>query len=209
MSCVLKKPISLKVSAFQQLQLYGEQKNLERTSHYRYAKKLGTSYGILLHWMSLLISQLLLVFIRGVNLDFQITEELASVCSTHGRTSGEDIFMEVHKTLQDYNLQWNQLRGVTVDGGKNMAGVKKGLVELIRKQLEDLQLPSALFIHCIMHQQALYGKDLDISCILKPVISAVNFIRGHALNHRQFKAFLEEIDKPTDRIDKCSRPVKV
>ncbi|XP_076354147.1 general transcription factor II-I repeat domain-containing protein 2 isoform X1 [Tachypleus tridentatus] len=113
----------------------------------------------------------------------------------------EDIFMEVHKTLQDYNLQWNQLRGVTIDGGKNMAGVKKGLVGLIRKQLEDLQLPSALFIHCIIHQQALCGKDLDISCILKPVISAVNFIWGHALYHHQFKAFLEEIDS-----DFCDSP---
>ncbi|XP_076322403.1 protein FAM200B-like [Tachypleus tridentatus] len=75
-----------------------------------------------------------------------------------------------------------------------MAGVKKGLVGLIRKQLEDLQLPSTLFIHCIIHQPALCEKDLDISCVLKPVISAVNFIRGHALNHRQFKAFLKDID---------------
>ena len=57
----------------------------------------------------------LLVFIHGVNLDFQITEELASVCSMHGTTTRKDIFMEVQKTLQDYNLQWNQLRGVTVD----------------------------------------------------------------------------------------------
>ncbi|XP_076036545.1 general transcription factor II-I repeat domain-containing protein 2-like [Oratosquilla oratoria] len=136
----------------------------------------------------------LLVFIRGVNLDFQITEELASVCSIHGTTPGKDIFMEVQKTLQDYSLQWNQLRGVTVDGGKNMAGVRKGLVGQIRTQLEDLQNLGALFIHCIIHQQALCGKDLDISCVLKPVVSAVNFIRGHALNHRQFQGFLEEID---------------
>ena len=70
----------------------------------------------------------LLVFIRGVNLDFHITEELASVCSMHGTTIREDIFMKVQKTLQGYNLQLNQLRCVTVDGGKNMAGVRKGLV---------------------------------------------------------------------------------
>ena len=143
----------------------------------------------------------LLVFIRGVNSDFQITEELASVCSMHGTTTGKDIFMEVQKTLQDYNLQWNHLRGVTVDGGKNMAGGRKGLVGQIRTQLEDLQIPSALFIHCIIHQQALCGKNLDISCVLKPVVSAVNFIRGHALNHRQFQAFLEEIDS-----DFCDLP---
>ena len=143
----------------------------------------------------------LLVFIRGINLDFQITEEFASVCRMHGTTTGKDIFMEVQNTLQDCSLQWNQLRGVTVDGGKNMAGVRNGLVGQIRTQLEDLKIPGTLFIHCIIHQQALCVKDLDISCVLKPVISAVNFIREHSLNYRQFQAFLEEIDS-----DFCDLP---
>ena len=67
----------------------------------------------------------LLVYIRGVNLDFQMTEELASVCSMHGTTTGKDIFTEVQNALQNYDLQWNKLRGVTVDGGKNMAGMRK------------------------------------------------------------------------------------
>ena len=52
----------------------------------------------------------------------------------------------------------------------------------------------AQFIHDIIHQQALCGKYLDIYCVLKPVISAVNFIRGHELKHRQLQTFLEEID---------------
>ena len=34
----------------------------------------------------------LLIFIRGVNLDFEITEQLASVCSMHGTTTSEDFF---------------------------------------------------------------------------------------------------------------------
>ena len=46
----------------------------------------------------------LLIFIRGVNLDFKITEQLASVCSMHGTISGEDLFLEVEKTLQCYRL---------------------------------------------------------------------------------------------------------
>ena len=82
-----------------------------------------------------------------------------------------------------------------------MAGVRKGLIGQIRTQLEDLQIPDPLYIHCIIHQQALCGKNLDISCVLKPVVSAVNFIRGHALHHRQFQAFLEEIDS-----DFCDLP---
>ncbi|XP_076354394.1 general transcription factor II-I repeat domain-containing protein 2-like [Tachypleus tridentatus] len=149
--------------------------SLSATSVVRRAEELGENIALQICqkarnvlWYSLALDEStdlsstsqLLMFIHGVNLDFQITEELASVCSMHGRTTGEDIFMEVHKTLQDYNLQWNRLRSVTVDGGKNMTGVKKGLVGLIRKQLEDLQLPSALFIHCIIHQQAFCGKRL-------------------------------------------------
>ena len=166
-------------------------------------RKLGTCCGILWHWLDestdLSSTSQLLVFIRGVNLDYQIMEELASVCSIHGTTTGKDIFMEVQKTL--HFAQWNQLRGVTVDGGKNMAGVRKSLVGQIKSHLEDLQISGTLFIHCIIHQQALCGKDLDISCVLKPVVSAENFIREHALNHRQFQAFLEEIDS-----DFCDLP---
>ena len=70
----------------------------------------------------------LLMFIRSINLDFQVTEELASVCCMHETTTGEDSFVEVQKTLQSYNFQWNQLQCVTVDLRKNMAGLKKGLI---------------------------------------------------------------------------------
>ena len=51
----------------------------------------------------------LLIFIRGVNLDFKIIERLASVCSMHETTTGEDLFLEVEKTLQCYSLRWNKL----------------------------------------------------------------------------------------------------
>ena len=136
----------------------------------------------------------LLVFIRGVNLDFEIPEQLASVCSMHGTTTGEDLFLEVEKTLQRYSLDWNQLQCVTVDGGKNMAGLKKGLVGRIMSKLEDLHFGKALFLHCIIHQLALCSKHLVISCAMKPVVWAVNFLRSQALIHRQFQTFLKEID---------------
>ena len=93
----------------------------------------------------------LLIFICGVNLNFEITEQLASVCSMHGTTTGEDLFLEVEKTLQCYSLHWNKLQCITVDGGKNMAGLKKGLVGRIISKLEDLHLRKGLFLQCIIH----------------------------------------------------------
>ena len=87
----------------------------------------------------------LLIFIRGVNLDFEITEQLASVCSMHRTTTDEDLFLEVEKTLHCYSLHWNKLLCVTVDGGKKMAGLKKGLVGRIMSKLKDLHLGKLFF----------------------------------------------------------------
>ena len=68
-----------------------------------------------------------------------------------------------------------------------MAGKRKCFVGNIRTQLTDYQLLDALFIHCIIHQQALCAKVSDITCKLKPIVSAVKFISLHAAN---FKARL-------------------
>ena len=76
-----------------------------------------------------------------------------------------------------------------------MAGLKKGLVGRIISNLEDLNLRKALFFcNGVTHQQALCSKHLDTSCVIKPVVWAVNFIRCHALIHRQFQTFLKEIN---------------
>ncbi|CAM5164836.1 unnamed protein product [Natator depressus] len=103
----------------------------------------------------------------------------------HGTTTGEEIFKEVEKSLSQYNLQWKQLKCVTTDGGRNMCGSKKGLVGQIYKACESAGC---------LHQQALYRKYLDLSCVMEPVVSTVNFIRSHGLNHCQFQAFLVEIE---------------
>ena len=47
----------------------------------------------------------LLVFIRGVDSDFNVSQELASVHSMHSTATGDDIFKELQKTVSDYNLE--------------------------------------------------------------------------------------------------------
>ncbi|CAI9718805.1 transcription factor II-I repeat domain-containing 2-like [Octopus vulgaris] len=136
----------------------------------------------------------LLLFIRGINANFEITEELVSVHSMHGTTTGIDIFREVEKSVAEYNLEWKKLKCITTDGGRNMCGTKKGLVGQINKVIENSGGLKPLVLHCILHQQALCGKHLDLSSVLDPVISTVNYIRSHGLKHRQFRDFLEEMN---------------
>ena len=141
----------------------------------------------------------LLVFIRGVDSDFNVTQELASLHSMHGTTTGEDIFKEVKKTLTDYNLELEQLSCLTIDGGKNMSGIRKGLVGQIIQACEQEEIAKPMFVHCIIHQQALCAKYVDMTCVLKPVVSIVNSIRARGLGHRQFQEFLKETD--TEYVD--------
>ncbi|GFY79150.1 general transcription factor II-I repeat domain-containing protein 2 [Trichonephila inaurata madagascariensis] len=86
------------------------------------------------------------------------------------------------------NLRYRNLKSITTDGGIN-----KGVVALVSKAVENDGGSKPLVLHCIIHQQSLCGKCLDMSEVLKKVISVVDFIRSTGLNHRQFREFIEEI----------------
>ncbi|UYV63591.1 CUL1 [Cordylochernes scorpioides] len=113
--------------------------------------------------------------------------------SIHGTTTGTDIFKGVEMAINKKNLRWKNLKCITTDGGKNMSGKDKGVVALVSKAVENDGGSKLLVLHCFIHQQSLCGKCLDMSDVLKPVISTVNFIRSFGLNHRQFRQFIAEI----------------
>ncbi|KAH1028340.1 hypothetical protein HUJ05_001701 [Dendroctonus ponderosae] len=50
-----------------------------------------------------------------------------------------------------------------------------------------------IVLHCIIHQQNLCSKSIRLQNVLNVVVKTINFIRSRGLNHRQFKAFLDEI----------------
>ncbi|KAL4083148.1 hypothetical protein QTP88_028478 [Uroleucon formosanum] len=129
----------------------------------------------------------------SVNKDLGISNELLSVHSMHGTTTGIDIFKVIEKSFLEYNLKWENLKCITTDGGRNMCGTKKGLIGQIFTNCEKEGF-KPMTLHCIIHQQALCGKTLDLSCVMDPIISTVNFIRSSALRHRQFQDFLKEIE---------------
>ncbi|UYV64114.1 K02A2.6-like, partial [Cordylochernes scorpioides] len=134
-----------------------------------------------------------LIYIRGLDKSYEVHEELLDMYSIHGTTTGTDIFKGVEMAINKKNLRWKNLKCITTDGGKNMSGKDKGVVALVSKAVENDGGSKPLVLHCIIHQQSLCGKCLDMSDVLKPVISTVNFIRSFGLNHRQFRQFIAEI----------------
>ena len=73
-----------------------------------------------------------------------------------------------------------------------MIGSVNGLVGLCKA---DQTFPEFWNFHCIIHREQLVSKSLNLDNVMKPVMEIVNYIRTHALNHRQFKNLIAELDQ--------------
>lgn len=136
----------------------------------------------------------LLIFIRGLNSNFEVSEDLAALQSLTDTTTGEDIFGKVCQTMEELDLDWSKLASITTDGAPSMIGASRGLVGHMKREMEERGLTLPLQIHCLIHQQALCCKVLRWESVMKVVVSCINFIRASRLKHRQFQAFLSELE---------------
>ena len=58
----------------------------------------------------------LAVFIRGINSNFEITEELLKCVPLTGTTTANDIYSAIEHLIAEYELDWNILSSTTTDG---------------------------------------------------------------------------------------------
>ena len=135
-----------------------------------------------------------LIFICGEDAKFRITEELCSLGSLKSTTTAENIFSEVTTALSSLGLSWKNLKRITTDGARNMVGKKKGVSALMNKKVLEANGGQPMQFHWIIHQQAVCGKVLNWRHVMSVVVSNVNFIKNHALNHHQFQTFLANLN---------------
>lgn len=136
----------------------------------------------------------LAIFVRGVDSNLSITEELLNIISLKDTTTGEDILSSVEEAIKSINLSWDKLTSVATDGAAAMVGHKTGFVGRLKSKLIAQSKQEIYSIHCIIHQEALCAKSLKYDEVMKIVIKVVNFIRTTGLNHRQFRAFLSSLE---------------
>ena len=84
---------------------------------------------------------------------------------------------------------------VATDGAPAICAENVGVVGLVKAKRKQLSLSGPFTaVHCVLHQEALCGKSLQMKEVMSIVVKTVNFIRARALNHRQFTAFLSDLD---------------
>lgn len=138
------------------------------------------------------ISQLA-IFIRGVDQNMNITEELLDMIPMHDTTTAQDLFECVESALKDLGLPWQKLCSVATDGAAAMVGVKAGLVKLIKDKVKSFGVKDeVLGIHCIIHRENLCARTIKLKNVMEIVIKVINSIRSSALSHRQFKSLCDD-----------------
>ncbi|GBP36776.1 General transcription factor II-I repeat domain-containing protein 2A [Eumeta japonica] len=76
----------------------------------------------------------LAIFIRGVDKEFTVTEELLALRPLKGTTTGKDIFNKVQKIFTNFSLSWSKLVGVCTDGVPSMVGLRKGFIGILNEK---------------------------------------------------------------------------
>lgn len=84
----------------------------------------------------------LLIFLCGVNSNFELSEELAALQSLKGTTTGEDIFGKACQTMEELGLDWSKLVSITTDGAPSMVGTSRGLIGRMNREMEEEVSPN-------------------------------------------------------------------
>ena len=132
------------------------------------------------------------VFIRGVDFSLNMTEEFLELIPLKGITTGRDIFQTLEKCIDKYGLPWDRLVCLATDGAPAMRSTWIGVVGYVENKLNSPETEKVNFVsvHCILHQEALCSKSLQMREVMDVVVKTVNFIRSRGLTYRQFKSFL-------------------
>ena len=105
-------------------------------------------------------------------------------------TKAIDVFSIVKEFFLNHEMTLDMCDSLCTDGAPVMLGNKSGFATLVKKEVSH-----GTVTHCVLHRHALAAKSLpeQLKNVLSTAVSAVNYIRGNASNHRLFKVFCNEL----------------
>ena len=119
-------------------------------------------------------------------------EEMVKLIPLKFQTLGEDVCKAVFECLRAKDIKTTHLVSVATDGTPSMTGAHRGFMALLQKSLKR----KLLNFHCILHQEVLHAQTFPPECteVMNVVIQIVIKIMAKGLNHRQFRALLDEVE---------------
>ncbi|XP_031288631.2 general transcription factor II-I repeat domain-containing protein 2 isoform X2 [Camelus dromedarius] len=137
----------------------------------------------------------LAIFIRGVDENFDTSEELLDTVPMTGTKSANEIFSRVEKSLKKFNIDWSKLVSVASTGTPAMVDANDGLVTKLKSKVAMVCKGSDLkSVCCIIHPESLCAQKLKMDHVMSVVVNSVNWICSRGLNHSEFTTLLYELD---------------
>ncbi|XP_030156147.1 general transcription factor II-I repeat domain-containing protein 2 isoform X1 [Lynx canadensis] len=137
----------------------------------------------------------LAIFIRGVDENFDASEELLDTVPMTGTKSGHEMFLRVERSLKKFHIDWSKLVSVASTGTPAMVDVNDGLVTKLKSKVAAVCKDSDLkSVCCIIHPESLCAQKLKMDHVMSVVVSSVHWICSRGLNHSEFTALLYELE---------------
>lgn len=126
-------------------------------------------------------------FLHGVNVSFEVTEELASMNSLFKTMTAENIFKKLRTTWS--MICWYLLQLMVV---RILWSRKKPHWTDLQSLWNCKVFKACGWLFIILFIRFFGEKCLNLSCVTEPLESAVNFTPSCGLHHDQFHEFLSE-----------------
>ncbi|XP_072277630.1 general transcription factor II-I repeat domain-containing protein 2B-like [Pyxicephalus adspersus] len=132
----------------------------------------------------------LIICVRTVDENFNISEELLHLSPLQGAAEDEDVYKEVKIALGDYG-GLGRCISIMTHGCKLTNSKNAGLSMLLKRDGF-----SSMLLPCIIHEEGLLGTLLKMSDVMEIVIKVTHLIRDKkcGVTRRRFKALLEELE---------------
>ena len=113
------------------------------------------------HWFSIALDEStdiqdtaqLLTYLRGIDENFEMTEELLPMESLKDTVTGKDLYNCVINSLIRSGLSLDKLASITTEGAPSLIGKYSGLVKLMNDKIKEyFPLHSVLSFHCIIQE---------------------------------------------------------
>ena len=134
------------------------------------------------------------IFIRGVDDNFEITEELAAIIPFQRTIRGINLLEVVMATIKQLGLSLSNLSGIITYDAPSMTERQQGLRTLLQREANKAGNDFTMQFHCIIHQENLCAKSLKMQNVMAVVTKTVDFIRSKGLRQRKFQELLRSMD---------------
>lgn len=132
----------------------------------------------------------LLVFVRGVDQDLEVQEELLTIINLTHHFSVGALMAAILEALQTAGLSLQRMVGLTTTHTLRMIGENSGLVSYMREKAVSPNCWNVIHYSGFLHLELLSSYDVDVSQVINTVSEWILLIKTRGIRRPEFQALL-------------------